>query len=130
MLTSEALVSVGIAAATLIVVPSIVSIVRHYFKQRALVRRAELLQTFLPRIEHDELLKDLTLTQAQQHQQNVKLFEALRTEGNIREGKILGSLESIAHVAREDSRDLSKRLSSMSVRIDDLMKMSGDRRTR
>lgn len=130
MLTSETFISIGIAAASLIVVPSAVSIVRHYLKQRALVRRAELLQTFLPRVEHDVMLENLTSTQSQQHQQNVKLFEALRTEGNVREGKILGSLESIAHVAREDSRDLSKRLSSMSVRIDDLMKMSGDRRTR
>lgn len=63
----------------------------------------------------------LAKTQAEQHAQNQALLDQIRAEGQQREVRLVGTLESFQHQNREDAREQRKR-------VDDVLRMLGDRR--
>lgn len=70
----------------------------------------------------------LAQTQAEQHAQNRALLDAIRAEGQQREGRLVGTLESFQQQNRDDAKEQRGQISIVSGRVDSVLHMLGDRR--
>lgn len=70
----------------------------------------------------------LAKTQAEQHEQHKALLDAIRAEGQQREGRLLGTLESFHQQNREEAKEQRGQITTVSGRVDSLLHMLGDRR--
>lgn len=70
----------------------------------------------------------LAKTQAEQHAQNQALLDTIRAEGQQREGRLLGTLESFQQQNRDDAKEQRGQITTVSGRVDSLLHMLGDRR--
>lgn len=114
-------VPVAIAVGTVVVVPALVAAGKHWLSIWRTWRRSRLSKHFITRTEVEMQFATLARTQAEQHAQNHALLDQIRAEGQQREIRLVGTLESFQNQNREDAREQRKR-------VDDVLRMLGDRR--
>lgn len=110
-------VQIAIALGTVILVPSVIFVLKHYLRQRRIARHAELCEHFATRDEIDK-----------KHQENVALLDAIRSEGLTREGKILASIDALSSRNSQEVNDLRAGVRDVHQRVDTVLQMMGDRR--
>lgn len=128
--TTPWIVPVAIAVGTAVVVPVLFMVVRHWVSMWKAWRHAGLFKVFITRQEVDVQFATLAKTQAEQHAQNQALLDTIRAEGQQREGRLLGTLETFQKQNREDAQEQRGQIGTVSGRVDDVLKMMGDRRGR
>lgn len=118
----------AVAIGTAIVVPALVAVGKHWMSMFRAWRHAGLSKVFITRTEVEMQFATLARTQAEQHAQNQALLDAIRKEGQQREGKLLGTLESFQIQNREDAKEQRGQIATVSGRVDSVLHMLGDRR--
>jgi hypothetical protein len=114
-------VPVAIAVGTVVVVPALVAVGKHWLSMWRAWRHSRLSRHFITRTEVEMQFAQLAETQAKQHAQNHALLGEIRSEGQQREVRLVGTLETFQNQNREDAREQRKR-------VDDVLRMLGDRR--
>jgi hypothetical protein len=122
------IVPVAIAVGTVIVVPILRAAGKHWVEMWREWRHKRLSKVFITRTEVEMQFATLARTQAEQHAQNHALLDAIRAEGQQREGRLLGTLESFQQQNRDDAKEHRGQIATVSGRVDDVLKMMGDRR--
>jgi hypothetical protein len=89
------LIPVGIAIASLIVVPALVAICKHYVGVWREARHARLAKLLVQREEFEMQFSELSETQAKQHAENREMLERIRAEGQERERTLLGAVSEV-----------------------------------
>lgn len=78
----------------------------------------------------DMKLDDLSAHTDELHKQNQLFLDTIRSEGQRREGMILGALETSASERRQDMAEIRGGIKAVHERVDTILIMSGDRRGR
>jgi hypothetical protein len=78
----------------------------------------------------DVKLDALTAHTDELHEQNKLFMDTIRSEGQRREGMILGALEASAKERRQDMTEIRDGLVKVHERVDTILILSGDRRGR
>jgi hypothetical protein len=121
---------VAIAIGTVVVVPLLVAVGKHWVSMWRAWRHARMSKVFITRTEVEVQFAKLAETQAAQHAQNQALLDTIRAEGQQREGRLLGTLESFQVQNREEAKAQSGKIETVSGRVHDVLLMLGDRRGR
>lgn len=97
-LPATAWVSVGIAVASLIVVPFVLHMIKQFRIARREAKAAELakvLAMYVTKTEHDVQFERMEETQARNHRENRDFLDTIRTDAHKREGRILASIHNL-----------------------------------
>lgn len=115
--------TIGAVILSVIVVPSLIALSKHYIDQRRRAKQAALDERYITKEVHDMRFDELAAKQAQQHQENRAFLDTIRTEALTREGKVLGSIEAL-------SREMRGEIGKQSERVDEVLRImiTGDRR--
>lgn len=124
------IVPVAIAVGTAVVVPALVAVGRHWVSMWRAWRHARMSKVFITRTEVEVQFAKLAETQAAQYAQNQALLDTIRAEGQQREGRLLGTLESFHAQNREEAKEQRGQIATVSGRVDSVLHMLGDRRGR
>lgn len=122
--------TIGAVILSVIVVPTLIAIGKHYFDQRRRAKQAALDERYITKEVHDMRFDEMAATQAQQHQENRDFLETIRSEALLREGKVLGSIEALSSQVREGEREMRGEIGQQSQRVDEVLRImiTGDRR--
>lgn len=98
-LPPAAWVSIGTAVASLIVVPFVVHMIKHFLQTRREAKAAELakvLAMYVTKVEHDTRSDRVELTHAKWHQETKDFLDTIRTEAHTREQRIVGQIDKLS----------------------------------
>jgi hypothetical protein len=123
-------VPVAIAVGTVVVVPTLVFLGKHWLSMWRAWRHARMSKVFITRTEVEVQFAKLAETQAAQYAQNQALLDTIRAEGQQREGRLLGTLESFHAQNREEAKEQRGKIETVSGRVHDVLLLLGDRRGR
>lgn len=124
--------TIGAVILSVIVVPTLIAIGKHYIDQRRRVKQAALDERYVTKEVHDMRFEEMAATQAKQHQENRAFLDTIRTEAFAREGKVLGSIEALAAQVRDSEGQMRGEINQQSQRVDEVLRImiTGDRRQR
>lgn len=87
-------VPIGIAVASLVVVPALVAVCKRLLEAWREAQQARLAKLFITREEHEMNFDAMTHTQAKQHAENRDFLDTIRTEAHNREERLLEAINS------------------------------------
>lgn len=124
--------TLGAVILSVIVVPTLIAIGKHYIDQRRRAKQAALDARYVTKEVHDMRFDEMAATQARQHKENRDFLDTIRTEALTREGKVLGSIEALAAQVRESENGMRGEISNQATRVDEVLRImiTGDRRQR
>lgn len=124
--------TIGAVILSVIVVPTLIAIGKHYIDQRRRAKQAALDERYVTKEVHDMRFEEMAAIQARQHKENRDFLDTIRTEAFAREGKVLGSIEALAAQVRDSEGQMRGEINQQSQRVDEVLRImiTGDRRQR
>ncbi len=129
------IIQIGGLVASLLIAPTLWKIGAHYVEVWKEAREARLqsaitgkLSSYVTTEIHDMTFETLQQHQTAMHEQNLKLLDTIRNEAFQREGRIIGSIDSLAKQNRDEVAQVREEVSKVHVRVDRVLELSGDRR--
>lgn len=125
--------SVVIAVGTVIVVPLTLTIwkkLRAHYREAQEAKMAERLRPFVTRQEVEMQFDTLTSMQIEQHAENQKYLDTIRTEALRREEKLSTLIKEAGASSTSQNDRIRGEVHAVNQRVDSVLQMLGDRRQR